>query len=100
MDPSTHSLSSEKAFHNIVEIKLWEIFLLYHPAQLYKTLTEHSLDNGPIVDDHKFGRITFRFKAKDWEANIQELLSKYRIPVIVHAYDTGNSGGSVRSVLR
>jgi hypothetical protein len=87
--------------NDVVEIKLWEIYLLYHPAQLYKELTDYSTDNGPIEHDHKYGRVIFRFKQQDWENHIKQLLYYYRIPVIVQSnhYDAVKAKGR-QAVLR
>lgn len=65
----------------IVIVKLWEIYLLYHPANLYKTFTEFSLDNGPLEDRLLSGKVIFRFTTHDWQNTIRELLYQHRIPV-------------------
>lgn len=66
----------------IIEIKLWEVYLLNHPTNLYKVLTELSLDGGPVEVDHELGRVVFRFKVQDWENQVRPLLYQQRIPVI------------------
>ena len=70
----------------IVEIKLWEVYLLYNRRNLYHTLSTYSLDNGPVEKDHQEeGRVTFRFMCFDWERTIKQLLYDNRIPVIIQS---------------
>ena len=70
----------------IVEIKLWEVYLLYNRRNLYKTLSTYSLDNGPVEkDQQEEGRVSFRFMAFDWERTIKQLLYDNRIPVIIQS---------------
>lgn len=68
-----------------IEVKLWEIYLLYHPAQLYKSLSEHSVDNGPAASDPEIGRVVFRFSLDNWENFVKPLLYRYRIPVVLQS---------------
>lgn len=70
----------------IVEIKLWEVYLLYNRRNLYNTLSTYSLDNGPVEKgQHEEGRVTFRFMTFDWERTIKQLLYDNRIPVIIQS---------------
>src|SRR5687767_4689107 len=70
--------------HEIVEIKLWEVYLQNNRSNLYKALTESSVDNGPVEKvQHEPGRVYYRFEAEIWENNIKHLLYKNRVPVIV-----------------
>jgi hypothetical protein len=70
----------------IVEIKLWEVYLLYNRSNLYNTLSTYSLDNGPVEkDQQEAGRVSFRFMAYDWERTIKQLLYDNRIPVIIQS---------------
>jgi hypothetical protein len=70
----------------IVEIKLWEVYLLYNRRNLYKTLSTYSLDNGPVEkDQQEEGRVSFRFMAFDWERTVKQLLYDNRIPVIIQS---------------
>ena len=70
----------------IIEIKLWEVYLLYNRRNLYNTLSTYSLDNGPVEKDHQEeGRVSFRFMAYDWDRTIKQLLYDNRIPVIVQS---------------
>ncbi len=70
----------------IIEIKLWEVYLLYNRHNLYNTLSTYSLDNGPVEKDHQEeGRLSFRFMAFDWERTIKQLLYDNRIPVVMQS---------------
>lgn len=68
-----------------VTVKLWEIYLMYHPAGLYRLLTENSIDNGPSLDETAPGRIIFRFERGVWEDSIRDMLYEYRVPVVIHS---------------
>lgn len=68
---------------DIIVIRLWEIYLLYHPANLYKGLTDLSLDNGPHGEQKPDGRVEFRFAKGVWEEEVKNLLYKFRIPVVI-----------------
>jgi len=70
----------------IVEIKLWEVYLIYNHRNLYTTLSTYSLDNGPVEKgQQEEGRVSFRFMTYDWERTIKQLLYDNRIPVIIHS---------------
>jgi hypothetical protein len=70
----------------IIEIKLWEVYLLYNRRNLYNTLSTYSLDNGPVEkDQQEEGRVSFRFMAYDWERTVKQLLYDNRIPVVVQS---------------
>ena len=72
--------------HEIVEIKLWEVYLLYNRHNLYSTLSTYSLDNGPVEKDQQAeGRVSFRFMSYDWDRTIKQLLYDNRIPVILQS---------------
>lgn len=67
----------------IVEVKLWEAFLLYNRHNLYNTLSTYAIENGPI--DHgaaEQATVDFRFTSYDWNNTLKHLLSKHNIPVI------------------
>ena len=69
----------------IVEIKLWGLYLLIKSTTLYNEIIESSLDHGPVEKNpQKPGRITFRFSAKDWETKVKKLLYVNRIPVVAN----------------
>lgn len=70
----------------IVEIKLWEVYLLYNRHNLYNTLSTYSLDNGPVEkDQQEEGRVSFRFMSYDWDRTVKQLLYDNRIPVILQS---------------
>ncbi len=70
---------------DIVEIKLWGLYLLIKSTALYNEIMESSLDHGPVEKNpQKPGRITFRFSAKAWETKVKKLLYANRIPVIIN----------------
>jgi len=74
----------------IVEIKVWEIYLLYNRKNLYNTLSTYSLDNGTVEkDQQEEGRVSFRFMDYDWEHTIKQLLYDNRIPVVVQSSTLG-----------
>jgi hypothetical protein len=86
----------------IVEIKLWEVYLLYNRSNLYNTLSTYSMDNGPVEkDQQEGGRVSFRFMAFDWERTIKQLLYDNRIPVIVESntFDAVKARGRQEAVL-
>jgi hypothetical protein len=77
------SFSTES--QDVVEIKLWGLYLLIKSTSLYNEILESSLDHGPVEKNpQKPGRITFRFSAKEWETKIKKLLYVNRIPVIIN----------------
>jgi hypothetical protein len=70
----------------IVEIKLWEVYLLYNRRNLYNTLSTYSVDNGPVEkDQQEEGRVCFRFMSFDWDRTIKQLLYENRIPLIIQS---------------
>jgi hypothetical protein len=86
----------------IVEIKLWEVYLLYNRSNLYNTLSTYSVDNGPVEkDQQEGGRVSFRFMSYDWERTIKQLLYDNRIPVIVQSntFDAVKARGRQEPVL-
>jgi hypothetical protein len=81
----TATLVAPTSQDEIIVVKLWEIYLLYHPANLYKVLTEFSLDNGPKEDQQIPGRVVFRFPKEAWDDHVKNLLYEYRIPVMIQS---------------
>jgi hypothetical protein len=76
--------SLKNEMQEIVEIKLWGLYLLNSSSGIHSEFIESSLDRGPVEKNpQKPGRITFRFNAKEWESKIKKLLYTHRIPVIV-----------------
>jgi hypothetical protein len=68
-----------------VVVRLWEVYLLYHPANLYRTLTDSSLEGASIGDPSLPGRVIFKFSRKTWEESIRDVLYKFRIPVVIES---------------
>lgn len=82
---NTTSASFGADAKDIVEIKLWGLYLLIKSTALYNEIIESSLDHGPVEKNpQKPGRITFRFSAKEWESKIKKLLYVNRIPVVIN----------------
>jgi hypothetical protein len=69
----------------LVIVKLWEIYLLYHPSNLYKVLSEMSMDKSALQDKQAGGRIVFRFEKHVWEEEVKGLLYGHRIPVTIQS---------------
>ncbi len=70
--------------NDIVEIKLWGLYLLMTPVHLYNEIIQLSVDHGPVEKNPQTpGRITLRFRAMEWETKIKKLLYHNRIPVKV-----------------
>jgi len=68
----------------IVEIKLWETYLLNDRTNLNLALKQFSVDHGPVENvHHEHGRVCYRFFAEDWENDIKHLLYENRIPVTI-----------------
>lgn len=68
----------------IVEIKLWGLYLLINRTALYNEMIQSSLDHGPVEKNPQNpGRVTFRFNTCEWESKIKKLLYTYRVPVII-----------------
>lgn len=87
MEPTINVPAGYKeSLQEIVEIKLWEVYLLYNRSNLHATLSTYSLDNGPVEkDQQEAGRVSFRFMNYDWDRTIKQLLYDNRIPVIVES---------------
>lgn len=87
MQPTTDTPAGYKeSKQEIVEIKLWEVYLLYNRSNLYNTLSTYSLDNGTVEKDQlEAGKVSFRFMAYDWDKTIKQLLYDNRIPVIIQS---------------
>jgi hypothetical protein len=90
----TPAISKENS--EIVEIKLWGLYLLLSPGNLYNQMIESSLDHGPVEKNpQKPGRITFRFSVREWEGKIKKLLYSNRVPVVVKSSEAYYSGSFV-----
>lgn len=84
MQPFNDKPSGIKATKTaIVEVKLWEAFLLHNRHNLYNTLSTYSLDNGPLEKESKeLTTVSFRFMARDWNNTLKNLLDLQNVPVI------------------
>ncbi len=68
----------------IIEIKLWEAYLLNDRNNIHIALNQFSIDRGPVESaQHEPGRIVYRFLAADWENDIKHILYENRIPVVI-----------------
>lgn len=68
----------------IIEIKVWEAYLLVDRTNLNRALNQFSLGHGPVENvNHEPGRLIYRFHAEDWENDIKHLLYENRIPVVI-----------------
>lgn len=67
----------------IVEVKLWEAFLLHNRNNIYSTLSTYAIENGPL-DNSKSEQATvdFRFTSYDWNNTLKKMLNSHNIPVI------------------
>jgi hypothetical protein len=68
----------------IIEIKLWEAYLLNDRNNVHNALNKFSIDHGPVENTlHEPGRIVYRFSAEIWENDIKHVLYENRIPVVI-----------------
>jgi CheY-like chemotaxis protein len=63
-----------------MEIRLWEIYLIRNRNNLYKTLSDYSLDRGPLQKSDDIERVSFRFMRYDWERTIRAILADNSVP--------------------
>ncbi len=67
----------------VVEVKLWEAFLLYNRHNLYQTLSTYAIENGPLDNSNaEQATIDFRFTSYDWNNTLKKLLNSHNIPVV------------------
>jgi hypothetical protein len=67
----------------IVEVKLWEAFLLHNRHNLYNTLSTYAIENGPLDNTRtEQSTVDFRFTSYDWNNTLKKLLNAHNIPVI------------------
>jgi hypothetical protein len=67
----------------VIEVKLFETFLLYNRYNLYNTLCTYSLDNGPLEKENDdLATVSFRFMVRDWNNTLRDLLDRHNVPVI------------------
>jgi CheY-like chemotaxis protein len=75
---------------DVIEVQLWEIYLLRNRCQLSKMLSVYSIDKAEQnALDRESAKITFSFTLSDWNQLIREQLSEHAIPYeIVRIYKT------------
>lgn len=79
----TNNSPSGQQHEGIVEVKLWEAFLLYNRNNLYNTLSAYAIENGPLESEsNEQATVQFRFTAYDWNNTLKSLLANHNIPVI------------------
>jgi hypothetical protein len=71
-----------KVKEGIVEVKIWEAFLLYNRHNIYSTLTTYSIDETNSTRSRDLSIVTFRFSSYDWINTLKKLLMQNNIPVI------------------
>jgi hypothetical protein len=72
----------------IVEVYLWDAYLLSHSAPLARLLIADSCDLGAYdCEGLEHGRVCFRFTAKTWERTIRPFLITNQIPVTARIRD-------------
>lgn len=72
-----------ESHEGIVEVKLWEAFLLYNRHNLYNTLSTYAVENGPVEKENTDqATVSFRFTAYDWHNTLKDMLNAQNIPVI------------------
>jgi hypothetical protein len=70
--------------NSLVEVVMWEAFIIYHYDLHARFLLNHSFDQTPVFrDDMPTGRICYRFTKQIWEDHIKTFLFQNRIPVQV-----------------
>lgn len=79
-----------------VTVKLWEAYLRYNNAYLYKILSEMCVENATTPEECVAERVTFRFSRNLWEHKVRHILHENRIPVTVRA----SRPTSIRTVRR
>jgi CheY-like chemotaxis protein len=69
----------KRTTQEVVEIRLWDIYLVRNRNNLYHTLSKFALD---IAHLNPIGieKVTFRFLQCDWDNNIQPMLTSQSIP--------------------
>jgi hypothetical protein len=68
----------------VVEIELWEAFLVNHSCVFGRHLVRHSIDKSPFVKANlAHGRICYRFTGHTWNRSVRVLLNENRVPVLV-----------------
>jgi hypothetical protein len=66
----------------IVEVKLWEAFLLHNRNNIYNTLSTYAIDNESMDTKSEQATVDFRFTSYDWNNTLKKMLNSHNIPVI------------------
>lgn len=69
----------------LVVVKLWESHLLYRSNDLYRTLTDLTIDRAAIPDVKNSGKILLRFDKSSWDDAAKGILYENRIPVVIQS---------------
>ena len=70
--------------NSLIEIEVWDAFILSHAKCHSRFLVEHSYDQGPWESRPvAIGRTCFRYKNAVWTSTIKPFLNQQRIPVTV-----------------
>jgi hypothetical protein len=68
----------------LIEIEIWDAFIVNHSCILGNFLAKNSVDNGPLMKDHlPHGRTCYRFTRQAWQRSVKTLLNRDRVPVLV-----------------
>ncbi len=68
-----------------VTVKLWEAYLRYNNAHLYRILSDLCLEEATTEQEHQSERVTFRFSRRLWEGKVKQILEENRIPVTLRS---------------
>ena len=71
------------AAEDTVTVKLWEAYLRYNNAHLFRILSELCVENATSPEDYVAERVTFRFSRNQWEHKVRHILDENRIPATV-----------------
>ena len=66
----------------IVEVKLWEAFLLHNRNNIYNTLSTYAIENESLDAKSEQATVDFRFTSYDWNNTLKKMLNSHNIPVI------------------
>lgn len=76
------SMSPERE-QEIIEIKIWDVFLLHQRNNLNALLNQYAVDHGPVHREvYEPGRVVYRFYARDYERSVKPELFEKRIPIV------------------
>lgn len=71
----------------VVEVKIWEAFLVHNRYNLQNTLSAYAIENGPANEiENESPTVSFRFTEWDWNNTLRGLLSKHNVPIISESH--------------